>query len=214
MTPDIENEIKGAIVRSRELPPSLEPLHQLSRNFWWGWARDGTEVFRDLDPSLWQQCEQNPRLLLTRISDLSLAQIAADPSFVDRIQKLHVRFKGYMNDARPWAKIKLAAGISTQTPIAYFCAEFGVHNSLPLYSGGLGILAGDHLKSASDLNLPLVAVGLMYRFGYFRQRLSDKGWQEESYRETYPNEIPIHEVNSESGQPAQIEVAMRGRIVR
>src|SRR5207237_1572765 len=90
----------------------------------------------------------------------------------------------------------------------------GVHNSLPLYSGGLGILAGDHLKSASDLNLPLVAVGLYYRFGYFRQRLNREGWQEETYRPTLADELPIRSVNDEFGQPLLVEVSMRGRLVR
>src|SRR5947208_15010169 len=125
MTPDIENEIKGAIVRSRELPPSLEPLHQLSRNFWWSWARDGTEVFRDLDPALWQQCEQNPRILLTQIPDLRLAQVAADPAFADRIERLSKRFNAYLSDARPWPKLQLAPRITSETPVAYFCAEYG-----------------------------------------------------------------------------------------
>src|SRR5256886_15809854 len=103
-----------------------------------------------------------------------------------------------MDDPRPSPKVNGPARIAREDPVAYCCAEFGVHNSLPLYSGGLGILAGDHLKSASDLNLPLVAVGLLYRFGYFRQRLSAEGWQEESYRETHPNEIPIRLVNDEN----------------
>src|SRR5205814_6461723 len=133
--------------------------------------------------------------------DLRLSQMAADPDYADRVQKLHERFTAYISDSRPWPKLQLKSHITQQTPVAYFCAEFGIHNSLPLYSGGLGILAGDHLKSASDLNLPLVAVGLLYRFGYFRQRLSDSGYQEEFYRETHPYEIPIHEIKNENDQP-------------
>ncbi|MGI8899265.1 MAG: alpha-glucan family phosphorylase, partial [Pyrinomonadaceae bacterium] len=103
--------------------------------------------------------------------------------------------------------------ISPEHPVAYFCAEFGVHNSLPLYSGGLGMLAGDHLKSASDLRLPLVAVGLLYRFGYFRQRLRRDGWQEEHYGETYPEQLPIHRILTDDGMPLMIDVSMRERTV-
>jgi starch phosphorylase len=105
-------------------------------------------------------------------------------------------------------------GISREHPVAYFCAEYGVHNSLPLYSGGLGMLAGDHLKSASDLNLPLAAIGLLYRYGYFRQRLTREGWQEEHYGETHPTQLPIQQVMDEAGAPLTVEVSMRERIVR
>ena len=212
MTPETENEINQQFAM-RELPATLQPLEPLSWNYWWSWAPDGAELFRDLDPNLWQQCEQNPRLLLTQISDLRLSQMAADPSFTDRIQKLSARFNAYMTDSRPWPKLQLSPRITRQNPVAYFCAEFGVHNSLPLYSGGLGILAGDHLKSASDLNLPLVAIGLFYRFGYFRQRLRRDDWQEEQYRENHSDEFALHEVKDADGKPLLVEVTMRGRTV-
>ena len=150
MTPDIQNEPKPSAVPVRELPATLQPLEELSWNYWWSWAPDGLEVFRDLDRALWRQCEQNPRLLLNQVTDLRLSQMAADPDYAARVQKLHERFNAYMSDSRPWPKLQLKSYITQQTPVAYFCAEFGVHNSLPLYSGGLGILAGDHLKSASD----------------------------------------------------------------
>ncbi|HYT50014.1 MAG TPA: alpha-glucan family phosphorylase [Pyrinomonadaceae bacterium] len=212
MTPETENEINQQFAM-RELPATLQPLEPLSWNYWWSWAPDGAELFRDLDPNLWQQCEQNPRLLLTQISDLRLSQMAADPLFTDRIQKLYARFTAYMADSRPWPKLQLSPRITQQNPVAYFCAEFGVHNSLPLYSGGLGILAGDHLKSASDLNLPLVAIGLFYRFGYFRQRLRRDDWQEEQYRENHSDEFALHEVKDADGKPLLVEVTMRGRTV-
>jgi glycogen phosphorylase len=207
--------VTDSLLRStvRELPTTLQQLETLSWNYWWAWAPDGAEVFRDLDPGLWQQCEQNPRAVLAQISDLRLTQMAADPTFTDRIQQLAERFEAYKTESRPWAKLDLGSRITQQNPIAYFCAEYGVHNSLPLYSGGLGILAGDHLKSASDLNLPLVAVGLFYRFGYFRQRLNRGGWQEESYRETYAGELPVRLVTDASQQPILIQVTMRGRPV-
>jgi starch phosphorylase len=126
---------------------------------------------------------------------------------------LSARFSDYLSETQPWQKLQLAPRITRETPVAYFCAEYGIHNSLPLYSGGLGILAGDHLKSASDLNLPLVAVGLFYRFGYFRQRLSLEGWQEEAYRENHSDELSLHSVTDAEDKPLLIEVMMRGRAV-
>jgi len=214
MTTDTKSEIKADIgLTGRELPPTLVPLRDLSWNYWWSWAPDAVEVFRDLDPGLWAQCAQNPRLFLTQISDLRLAEIAANPLFAERVQQLQRRFDTYMSDSKPWPKLPLRAAITRQNPVAYFCAEFGVHNSLPLYSGGLGILAGDHLKSASDLNLPLVAVGLFYRFGYFRQRMSRDDWQEEEYRENHVDELALQSVDDEQGKPLLIDVVMRGRTV-
>ncbi len=215
MATEIKNEIESVgALPARELPQTLQPLERMMWNYWWSWAPDGVEVFRDLDPNIWSQCEQNPRALLAQVSDLRLAQIGADPSYAERVRKLAERFDGYMADARVFPTLHLNSAISRANPVAYFCAEFGVHSSLPLYSGGLGILAGDHLKSASDLNLPLVAVGLLYRFGYFQQRLSTEGWQEESYRETYAGELPIQLVKTDHGLPLLIEVEMRGRVVR
>lgn len=212
MSPDTENETKPDST-GRQLPPTLQPLHELSGNYWWSWAADGPEVFRDLDSNLWQQCEQNPRVLLSQVSDLRLTQMAADPSFADRVRKLHTNFVNYLADTSPWPKLQLKSEITRRSPIAYFCAEFGVHNSLPLYSGGLGILAGDHLKSASDLNLPLIAVGLLYRFGYFRQRLNREGRQEELYRENHVDELALESVDDDAGQTRLVQVVMRGRVV-
>lgn len=215
MAIETDNEIQPATLpRPRALPRPLQPLEDLSWNYWWSWAPDGPELFRDLDGGLWQQCEQNPRALLAQISDLRLAQIAADPTFGDRVQRLSGRFAAYLSDSRPWPKFQVPDRISRDSPVAYFCAEFGVHNSLPLYSGGLGILAGDHLKSASDLNLPLVAVGLLYRFGYFRQRLRREGFQEEVYRENHVDELALRVVSDDDGKPLLIQVVMRGRVVQ
>src|SRR5437879_3816271 len=212
MATETQNEPDTAM-RKRDLPATLQPVERLSWNYWWSWAPDGAEIFRDLDQGLWPQCEHNPRALLEQVSDLRLAQMAADPSFSDRVHILAERFDTYMSDTRPSPKLNVPARITRENPVAYFCAEFGVHNSLPLYSGGLGILAGDHLKSASDLNLPLVAVGLYYRFGYFRQRLNREGWQEETYRPTFADELPLQSVDDELARPLLVEVVIRGRTV-
>jgi glycogen phosphorylase len=184
------------------------PLEALAWNYWWSWAPDGPAVFRDLEPELWEECEHNPRQLLARVSPYRLAEAASDPVYLERVQRLAQSFETYLK-ADPVS----TAVITRDHPVAYFCAEFGIHNSLPLYSGGLGILAGDHLKSASDLNLPLVAVGLLYRYGYFRQRLRNDGWQEEHYGETHPNDLPLTLVNDADDKPLRIEVLIRERNV-
>src|SRR5260370_1141289 len=189
---------------ARKLPLTLQPLERLAENYWWSWAPDGPGIFRDLDPNLWQSCEQNPRALLAEVSELNLAQVASDPVYVERVRRLAGRFDSYISRAHAWPQLRVGLEITAENPVGYFCAEYGIHNSLPVYSGGLGILAGDHLKSASDLRLPLVAVGLLYRFGYFRQVLRLDGWQEESYRETFPSSIPVQLVTDKDGQAIQI----------
>src|SRR5258706_14279970 len=164
-----EEADKTILSETSELPLSIGPLAKLSWNYWWSWTEDGPAVFRDLDPEIWEEYEQNPRLLLAKTSEYRLAQMATDPVYVDRVRRLAEAFDRYMEAQRPAPND--SSKISSEHPVAYFYAEYGVHNSLPLYSGGLGMLAGDHLKSASDLQVPLVAIGLLYRYGYFRQRL-------------------------------------------
>jgi len=193
------------------VPAPLAPLERLAWNYWWSWAADGAEIFRDLDPEVWEDCEQNPRQLLAKTSAYRLAEAAADPVYLERVRRIEEHFQAYMAAGIGWSIDH--PKITSERPVAYFCAEFGVHNSLPLYSGGLGILAGDHLKSASDLRVPLVAIGLLYRYGYFRQRLRNDGWQEELYGETFPNDLPITLIKNEDGTPLRIEVAIRSRNV-
>jgi starch phosphorylase len=211
-----ETEEIGRVVtqEARVLPGPLRALERLAWNYWWSWAADGVAVFRDLDPQVWETCEHNPRRALAETTDFRLMQMATDPVYIERVRKLDERFDEYMADARTWGPPGEEKKITPEHPVAYFCAEYGVHNSLPLYSGGLGMLAGDHLKSASDLGLPLIAVGLLYRYGYFRQRLTRDGWQDEHYGETHPSELPIHQVRDEDGAPLSIEILMRERRVR
>jgi starch phosphorylase len=201
-------------LKARVLPEPLRALERLAWNYWWSWAADGASLFRDLDPAVWEACEHNPRRLLAEISEFHLMQKATDPVYVGRVRQTAAEFDSYL--ALPVKSFGTQPGklITHERPVAYFCAEYGVHNSLPLYSGGLGILAGDHLKSASDLGLPLVAVGLLYRYGYFRQRLTLEGWQEELYGESHPSEMTIHQVLDDAGAPLFVEVLMRGRNVR
>lgn len=214
---ETSDEIKKQSANTnRELPLSLRQLERLSWNYWWSWAPDGAATFNDLDPKVWEECEHNPRLLLARTSEYRLAQMATDPTYILRVRKLVERFDQYMIEAQAkqatWSQ-DASTHFSSQHPVAYFCAEYGVHNSLPLYSGGLGMLAGDHLKSASDVGIPLVAVGLLYRYGYFTQRFRRDGWQEEHYGDTCPEELPLQQVKSE-GTPLRIVVSIRDREVR
>ncbi len=192
----------------RDIPETLKPLEELSWNYFWSWNPDGADLFRELDPTLWEKCEQNPRLLLKNIGELRLWQKSLDARYVERLQQFSQKQKDYLGQI-PDPDGELTA----ETPVAYFCAEYGVHNSLTTYSGGLGILAGDHLKSASDMNVPLVAVGLLYRFGYFRQRFSHEGWQEEEYQDVFNSDLALKPVLDENGERLMIMVHIRGREV-
>lgn len=214
MIETIENLNLRPLAETPAIPLPLQALERLSWNFWWSWSRDGASCFRDIDPALWENCGQNPRLLLARASEYRLAELATDPGYIERVNKIAEAFDRYMVATESLSHSSGASTITTEHPVAYFCAEYGVHNSLPLYSGGLGVLAGDHLKSASDLRLPLVAVGLLYHYGYFRQRLSLEGWQEESYGETNPAELPLHQQKAQDGTPLFVEVLIRDRKVR
>jgi starch phosphorylase len=188
----------------RELPDEISKLAEISANFYWSWRPQGAALFRDLDLDLWEECEQNPRLLLSRIDDFRLRQKAADPGYVGRLAAFYREFEGYIDSSR---------AASGPREIAYFCAEYGVHNSLPNYSGGLGILAGDHLKSASDLDLPLGAVGLLYRYGYFRQSISHDGWQKEHYKDVFESQLALKPVFDEARERLKVSVHIRGREV-
>lgn len=201
--PDKINAVDFA--SKRVLPPQLASLKKVSANFFWSWNPEGTRLFRDLDSALWDKCEQNPRLFLKRISGLRLWQRAADTDYVERLGQFTQKLNAYLQATVAYEE--------QATRIAYFCAEYGVHNSLPNYSGGLGILAGDHLKSASDLNLPLVAIGLLYRFGYFRQHISHGGWQEETYNDVFGSELALSPVVDASGDRVTVSVFIRGREV-
>ena len=192
----------------RNFPEALKPLEDISNNFFWSWNPDGVALFRDLDPALWDKVEQSPRQLLRRVRSLRLWQRATDLAYLTRLESFYEKFQTYVSQSP-----NSFGEISADRPIAYFCAEYGVHNSLPNYSGGLGILAGDHLKSASDLNIPLVAVGLLYRYGYFRQRIAHDGWQEETYNDIFETELAVTPVTDESGDRITVSVRIRGREV-
>src|SRR5919112_2556371 len=195
------------------LPGPIAALERISWNYWWSWNADGASVFRDLYQQVWDECEHNPRRLLKEAPQYNIMRMATDPVYAERVRRVAEEFDAYMAaGGEAWAASH-ARSITRENPVAYFCAEFGVHHSLPLYSGGLGILAGDHLKSASDLGLPLVAVGLLYHHGYFRQHLRRDGWQEEAYQQINVGDLPMRLVMGDDGRPVRIELEVRGRTV-
>jgi glycogen phosphorylase len=200
---DIE---RAAASLAARLPWPLAPLAHIAYNYRWAWLPDGAAVFRDVDPRRWRMCHGNPVRLLQEASGEALLRAAADPGFVARIETVAERLREDLE--RP------AAGpASPESPVAYFCAEYGIHASLPIYSGGLGALAGDVLKEASDRAVPLVAVGLMYRRGYFRQRIDATGWQQEFWVPTDPERTPAVLVTDDHGDPVTVTVPIGERDV-
>ena len=208
VSPQTNSNFKTNFNFQRELPENLILLDTISRNFFWSWQPEALNLFRELDAPLWEKCEQNPRLFLKNVGGLQLWQKANDDEYVEKLTVFAKKFEKYLAE-----KPKSFKKITVQNPVAYFCAEYGVHNSLPIYSGGLGILSGDHLKSASDMNVPLTAVGLMYRYGYFRQKIAHDGWQTENYLDSFNNELALSPVMDENGERIKISVHIRGREV-
>jgi len=186
-----------------DLPAALLPLLETARNFWWVWNPDAVDMFRRLDRKLWEDVYHNPIKLLGQISQARLAEIAEDDGLRAHINRVYAQFRHHL--AEPgW--YKGAHGDQPNLHVAYFSAEFGLHESLPIYSGGLGILAGDHLKSASELGMPLVAVGLLYRNGYFQQYLSADGWQQEAYPELDFYNLAIEQQKNADGTPLRVRI--------
>jgi starch phosphorylase len=193
------------------LPPELAPLVELAHNLWWCWNGDAQDLFRRLDPQGWETSYHNPVAMLGMIDQQRLVEIAADDGFMAHLQRVHKDLQDYIARRGWWQK---TFGGDKQPQVAYFCAEFGISECLPIYSGGLGVLAGDHLKSASALDIPLVAVGLLYQQGYFRQRLNADGWQLELFPRNDFHNMPVQAIRAPDNTPVTIEVEMPGRQVR
>ena len=192
------------------LPQSLQPLRDIAHNLWWAWDPDAIELFRRLDRQLWETSGHNPVRMLGQLAQSRLDAVAQDDGFMSHLSRVCNKLDTYMRSPRWYDAIDPAQIPAT---VAYFSAEFGLHECLPIYSGGLGVLAGDHLKSASDLGVPLVAVGLLYRQGYFQQYLNADGWQQESYPENDFYNMPLTLVMHEDGRPVRFHVDIAGRNV-
>ncbi|MDT5347661.1 MAG: glycogen phosphorylase, partial [Mycobacterium sp.] len=189
------------------LPERLAALEQLSTNLRWSWDKPTQDLFEAIDPTLWARCANDPVDLLGAVKPARLDELALDDGFLGRLDALAADLNDYLS--RPlWYQQQAAAGAAIPTGIAYFSMEFGVAEVLPNYSGGLGILAGDHLKSASDLGVPLIAVGLYYRSGYFRQSLTADGWQQETYPSLDPQGLPLRLLTDAGGHPVLVELTL------
>jgi glycogen phosphorylase len=182
------------------VPESLAPLARAAYNLRWSWTPGAAGAFRAVDPARWELCGENPVRLLSEVGAESLARAAADPAIVKAGRAVQAAI------AADLARDPAPGEATVERPVAFFCAEYGIHASLPIYSGGLGALAGDILKEASDRALPLVAVGLLYRQGYFRQRVDASGWQHESWVPTDPERQPAALVTDEEGAPLTVTI--------
>ena len=174
------------------LPPALEALREITSNLWWTWEPSARRLFRHLDPELWDRTNHNPVRMLQLSRQARLEEVSQDKAFLRELKQVHEAFRKYLERQDTYGKVGIGSAI--KKPVAYFSAEFGFHESIPNYSGGLGILSSDHCKSASDLDLNFVAIGLLYRHGYFRQEIDKEGWQHAVNLNQNFHHLPIREV--------------------
>jgi starch phosphorylase len=204
--------VSEARTLDRFIAPVQERLWALARNLWWSWDHDSSGVFRDLDPASWRRLNHNPVALLGEIPLSGIEQRAREVALHSRINYAYRRQQEYLQADRTWGARH--AGVLRPRPVAYFSAEFGLHVSVPVYSGGLGVLAGDHIKSASDLGIPLIGIGLFYGQGYFRQRLDRNGWQQEEYLQTDVSHMPMEPAIGTNGETVTVQIETRGGSIR
>src|SRR5581483_3995572 len=190
------------------LPPQLSRLPELANNLWYSWDRATRELFARLSPELWQDVGQSPKAFLRRVDEDRLCSAAENEDFMRSYRRVLSSFDSYN---QPHSGRERAALPERDDLVAYFCAEFGFHESLPIYSGGLGILAGDHCKAASDLQLPLVGVGLLYLQGYFQQTLDAEGNQHAAYFDSNFSDLPIDPASDANGAALQVRIPLAGR---
>ncbi len=193
------------------LPEPLEPLRGIAYNLRWAWDHDTIELFRRLDSDLWESSSHNPVLMLGTIDQMRLVSAAADDSFLAHLERVQRALEARTQGRSSW--FQRVHPSAENLLVAYFSAEFGLTECLSIFAGGLGVLAGDHVKSASDLGVPLVAVGLLYQQGYFRQYLSQSGWQQEAYVTNDFHNLPLRPLTRPDGKPVTIEVQYPGRVV-
>ncbi|MDM7325139.1 MAG: alpha-glucan family phosphorylase, partial [Thermus sp.] len=193
-------KVLGHLTVMPELPEALKGLKKLAYNLWWSWNPEAAELFQEIDPSLWKRFRGNPVKLLLEVDPVRLEDLVAT-SYPARVQAVVAALEAYLKERE-----------GKRGPLtAYFSAEYGFHSSLPIYSGGLGVLAGDHIKAASDLGLNLVGLGIFYHEGYFHQRLSPEGAQVEVYETLHPEEMPLLPVQGQEGRPLRVGVEFPGR---
>ena len=194
-----------------QLPKRIEKLSEISNNLWWSWNTEFLRLFKMLDRDLWENCGKNPVKFLKQVSQDRLEQMAKDNTFLREYDRLVKQFEDYMTSKNTWFSNNYPE--NKNDLIAYFSAEYGLDETIPIYSGGLGILSGDHLKSASDLGIPLVAVGLLYKNGYFHQKINGYGDQETEYNNIELSNLPINPIKNENGEELKIHVKFEKRKV-
>ena len=204
--------VSEARTLDRFIAPAQERLWSLAHNVWWSWDHDSTSLFRDLDPVRWRELNHNPVSMLSEIPFAEIERRAGELVLHSRINYAYRRKLEYLEADRTWGTRH--AGVLRPRPVAYFSAEFGLHESIPEYSGGLGVLAGDHIKSASDLGIPLVGVGLFYGQGYFRQSLDPSGWQQEEYLQTDVTHLPMELAIGTNGEAVTVQIETRSGLIR
>jgi len=192
------------------LPERIRPLMDIAYNLWWTWNPEAVSLFQRIEPALWRDCGHNPVALLGQANQERLNDLAARETFLAHMDRVFAKLRAYMEHPTWYSEVHTE---SQESRIAYFSAEFGLHECLPFYAGGLGVLAGDHLKSASELGLPMVGVGLLYRRGYFHQALDLDGLQQETYREIHFSGLPVQIIRRPDGAPELIEIEMADRKV-
>jgi len=197
----VEKPTWHRLMVDKTLPKRLHALEELSRNLWWCWNTGGRDLFESIDPNLWVECDRNPIVLLDKLSVERMKELEHDAQFLEMLDSVYAQFRAYMSE-KPDPKAPT---------ISYFSMEYGLHSSLKIYSGGLGILAGDYIKEASDKNVPMAAVGLLYRYGYFTQRLSAQGAQEATYEPQNFFKLPISPVRDADGNWLTVTIAFPGR---
>src|SRR4030095_16297606 len=194
---------------SPTIPSPLRRLADLAQNFWFSWYPETGQLFRKLDGGLWRKVEANPKLFLRCVDQGILERAADDKTFLATYATVLADFDGYLRKTGAPKPDELVA----TDLVAYFCAEFGLHESFPIYSGGLGVLAGDHCKAASDEQLNFVAVGLLYRQGYFSQSVDSDGVQHAGFRDVDPRDLPVDPVRDASGTWLTVQVPVADRLV-
>ena len=203
--PDIVNEPVASYGLTAET--LYEKCIALARNLWWSWNPEVINLFRDLDPIRWRQLDHNPIALLSEFTAERLEMRAAELVLFSRVNQAYRRLKEYMAEIPAWGRTH--TGVLGSRPVAYFSLEFGVHESVPVYSGGLGVLSGDHIKTASALGVPLIAVGLFYDQGYFKQHLDINGYQQEEYLDTKVENLPMEPARDHDGKPITVQIETR-----
>ena len=198
--------IFNKITVNPQLPKKIEKLSEISNNLWWSWNTEFLKLFKKIDIDLWEKIGKNPVKFLKQVDQEKLENVAEDSEFLKEYNKNIENFEGYINSKNTWFNKTYPE--NKNDLIAYFSAEYGLDEILPIYSGGLGILSGDHLKSSSDLGLPLVAVGLLYKNGYFHQKINNVGMQETEYHNIDLNNLPIIPVKKETGEDLIISIKM------